>query len=235
MRRLGQSLQAEFKRRPIHLSLFVSHTHWDHIQGFPYFAPIYESRCRLRIFGGEGTRTALKAAFTGQMDGRYFPVSFSRLPSNIEIRDLGGSDLAVGQVLVSALRANHPGNTFGFKLVSPGGTIVFLPDNEPLPSGDDHELLDFIRDADVLILDSQYDRAGYCRHVDWGHGCVDDSVALALKAGVRQLILFHHDPDHDDKMIDSFVRHARRLVARAKGKLKVEAAREGMVLRLGKK
>jgi len=87
----------------------------------------------------------------------------------------------------------------------------------------------------VLILDSQYDKAEYTKHVGWGHGCVDDSVALALKANVKELCLFNHDPDHDDKRIDEFVKHARRLVAKRKAKLKVEAAREGMVIQLGGK
>ena len=96
-------------------------------------------------------------------------------------------------------------------------------------------MIDFIRDADVLILDSQYDRAEYVRHTGWGHGCVDDSVALALKAGVKKLVLFHHDPDHDDRKIDSFVTYARKLVTQAKGKMKVEAAREGLVIKLGGK
>ena len=85
-----------------------------------------------------------------------------------------------------------------------------------------------MRDADVLILDSQYDAAEYKKHVGWGHGCVDDSVALALQAGVKHLSLFHHDPDHDDKRIDGLVRHARRLVAKRRAKMKVDAAREGM-------
>jgi ribonuclease BN (tRNA processing enzyme) len=96
-------------------------------------------------------------------------------------------------------------------------------------------MIDFISGADVLILDSQYDREEYQNHVGWGHGCVDDSVALALSAGVKKLVLFHHDPDHDDKKLDSFVGYARQLVKQAKGKLKVEAAREGMVIKLGGK
>jgi ribonuclease BN (tRNA processing enzyme) len=96
-------------------------------------------------------------------------------------------------------------------------------------------MLDFVRDADVLILDSQYDRVEYKRHTGWGHGCVDDSVALALKAGVKKLVLFHHDPDHDDRKIDALLKHARALVKKQKGKLKVEAAREGMTIQLGGK
>jgi ribonuclease BN (tRNA processing enzyme) len=169
------------------------------------------------------------------MESTYFPVPFSKLPSNIEIEELKDYRFAVGQVLVSALRANHPGVTVGYRLSSPDGIVAFFPDTEPRPGGDDRDMIEFIRDADVLILDSQYDRAEYKKHSGWGHGCVDDSVALALKAGVKKLVLFHHDPDHDDRKMDALVKTARQLVAKAKGKLKVEAAREGMEIKLGGK
>ena len=220
----------EFKKGPLNLTLLISHTHWDHIQGLPFFAPIYESRCRLRIVGPSGECKSLVAALTSQMESTYFPVPFSKLPSHIEIEELADFHFTSGNLRVSAQRANHPGATVGYRIVAPEAQIVFLPDMEAHRDGEDRAMLDFIRDADVLILDSQYDRTEYRKHVGWGHGCVDDSVRLALKAGVKKLILFHHDPDHDDKKIDAFVSHARRLVARQKGKLKIEAAREGVTL-----
>jgi len=235
LRKLGQALLEEFKRQPLNLTLLLSHTHWDHIQGLPFFAPIYESRCRLRILGCEGARKGLMAALTGQMESTYFPVPFSKLPSNIEIEELRDFNFAIGPVLVRAHRANHPGVTVGYRLFSPDGVVVFFPDTEPRHGVEDREMIEFIRDADVFVLDSQYDRAEYKKHTGWGHGCVDDSVALAMKAGVKKLVLFHHDPDHDDKKLDEFVKYARRLVVKAKGKLKVEAAREGMVIQLGGK
>ncbi len=230
LRALGQSLLQEFKRGPLNLTLLISHTHWDHIQGLPFFAPLYEARCRLRIVGPRGARKSLINALTGQMESTYFPVPFAKLPSNIEIVELDDLNFAIGNVLASAQRANHPGVTVGYRLFAPDALIGFFPDTEPRRGGVDRELLDFVRDADVLLLDSQYDRAEYRQHIGWGHGCVDDSVALALKAGVKKLVLFHHDPDHDDKKIDAFVQHARRLVARQKGKLKIEAAREGAII-----
>ncbi len=232
LRKLGQSLLNEFKRQPLHLTMLLSHTHWDHIQGLPFFAPIYESRCRMRILGCEGARKSLEEALTGQMKSPYFPVPFSELPSNIEIDELEDFDFALGNVLVSAQRANHPGMAVGYRLFSPAGIIVFFPDTEPRQKGGDPQMIQFCQDADVLILDSQYDHVEYGKHNGWGHGCVDDSVTLALKAGVKRLILFHHDPDHDDRKIDSLRRYARKLVAKAKSKMKVEAASEGMVLKL---
>jgi len=232
LRLLGRSLLAEFGGKPLNLTLLISHTHWDHIQGLPFFAPLYDARCRLRILGGEGARKGLVEALTGQMEGTYFPVPFSKLPSNIEIEELREFNFALGSTLVSAQRANHPGFCVGYRLFSPDGLICFFPDTEPRPGGDDREMIDFIRDADVLILDSQFDRQEYSRHTGWGHGCVEDSVSLALKAGVKRLLLFHHDPNHDDRTIDRFVRHARALVKRQGGTLKVDAAREGLTIQL---
>jgi phosphoribosyl 1,2-cyclic phosphodiesterase len=232
LRPLGLSLLKEFPDQPLNLMMLLTHTHWDHIQGLPFFPPIYNPRCRLKIFGCQGARKGLASMLTGQMESTYFPVSFDKLPSTIQIEELSDFNFEIGSVLVRALRANHPGMCVGYRLFSPDGIFVFFPDTEPRTGGVDREMVDFIRDADVLVLDSQYDFAGYKTHVGWGHGCVDDSVALAIQANVKQLLLFHHDPDSDDKKIDGFVKHARKLVAKAKSKLKVDAASEGMVIEL---
>jgi len=232
LRKLGQSLLAEFKNQPLNLTLLLTHTHWDHIQGLPFFGPIYNPRCRLRILGNEGARKGLVAALTAQMESTYFPVPFDKLPSNIEIEELKDFSFDIGPVLVRALRANHPGMCVGYRLFSPDGLIAFFPDTEAHVVGEDGDMVEFVRDADVLILDSQYDKAEYKKHVGWGHGCVDHSVALALKAHVKQLCLFHHDPDHDDRRMDELVKYARNLVAKKKSKMKVEAAREGMTIQL---
>ena len=232
LRGLGRSLLSEFKDQPLNLTMLLTHTHWDHIQGLPFFGPIYDSRCRLRILGCEGTRKGLVNALTGQMESTYFPVPFNKLPSNIEIEELKDFNFNIGPVCVRAMRANHPGLCVGYRLFSPDSLIAFFPDTEPRTGGNDREMIEFIRDADVLILDSQYDSAEYQQHLGWGHGCVDDSVALALQAGVKQLCLFHHDPDHDDRRIDGLVKHARQLVAKQRAKLHVDAAREGMTINL---
>jgi ribonuclease BN (tRNA processing enzyme) len=171
-------------------------------------------------------------ALTGQMESTYFPVPFNKLPSNIEIEELKDFNFNIGPVCVRAMRAHHPGLCVGYRLLSPDSLIAFFPDTEPRKGGKDRDMIEFLRDVDLLILDSQYDSAEYARHIGWGHGCVDDSVSLALQAGVKQLSLFHHDPDHDDKRIDRLVKYARRLVTRRQAKLRVDAAREGVTITL---
>jgi phosphoribosyl 1,2-cyclic phosphodiesterase len=232
LRALGRALLAEFKDQPLNLTMLLTHTHWDHIHGLPFFAPIYHPRCRLRILACEGARKGLSNVLTSQMESTYFPVPFEELPSNIEIQEFNDFNFNIGPVCVRALRANHPGMCVGYRLVSPGGSVAFFPDAEPCKRGEDQEIIEFLRDVDVLILDSQYDVAEYRQHIGWGHGCVDDSVALALKAGVKRLCLFHHDPDHNDKRIDGFVKHARRLVATRGAALHVDAAREMQTIEL---
>jgi len=233
LRQLGKSLLEEFKDQPLNLTLLLSHTHWDHIQGLPFFGPIYEKRCHLRIVGCEGARKGLEEALTGQMETTYFPVPFAKLPSNIEIEEFTNYDFHIGPIEVQAHRANHPGLCVGYRLTTPDGRVVFFPDTEPNPEGPEAAMLEFIHGADVLILDSQYDRVEYEKHRGWGHGCVDASVALALQAQVRSFFLFHHDPNHADKTLDQFVRHARRLVAAQKSALAADAAREGQIIHLG--
>ena len=232
LRALGRAPLAEFMNQPLSLTMLLTHTHWDHIQGLPFFAPLYDPRCHLRILGGEGAREGLVNALTGQMESTYFPVPFAELPSNIEIEELKDFNLNIGSVCVRAKRAHHPGLCVGYGLSTPDGRVAFFPDAESRRGGKDPEMIEFLRDVDVLILDSQYDLAEYKKHIGWGHGCVDDAVALAVKAGVKRLCLFHHDPDHDDKKIDDLVRHARRLVAGQRSKLKVEAARELQTIEL---
>lgn len=249
IRRLGLSLAEEFKDQPIDLTLLITHTHWDHIQGFPFFVPAYSPQNRLRILGYEGARKGLHSTLTSQMESPYFPVSMRHMPGNIHVTELRERRFVIGKVKVETAFVNHPGVCVGYRLFTSAGSIAYLPDNEPFQrmrshaggqqttadrieaikyaSDEDQKMIEFLRDTDVLIIDAQYDDAEYQTHVGWGHGCVDDVVALALFAKVRQLFLFHHDPDHDDAQISKMLDWARQLVAMHGEGLAVDAACEG--------
>jgi phosphoribosyl 1,2-cyclic phosphodiesterase/ActR/RegA family two-component response regulator len=248
IRPLGLSLAREFEGVPLSLTLLITHTHWDHIQGFPFFDAAYNPQNRLRILGYEGAREGLLGALSSQMESPYFPVGWRHLPGYISLQEMNQPQFRVGPIGVQTMYLNHPGICVGYRLQTSAGAIAYLPDNEPFqrykyhsePKAQagateildfarrmDQKLVDFIREAEVLIIDAQYDLTEYETRVGWGHGCVDDVVALALKANVKRLYLFHHDPAHDDAKIDSMVGWARQFVAALGDTLPVEAAREG--------
>ena len=242
----------EFQDKPLNLTLLLTHTHWDHIQGLPFFAPIYHPQCRLRILGYEGARKGLVQVLSGQMESPYFPVPMQELPGNVEIEELKDMHFYVGAVRVESWFANHPGICVGYRLFTDDGSFTFFPDNEPQARHretakfqrgetkdtvefgrlEEQRMTEFMQETDVLALDSQYDSDEYAKHVGWGHGCVDDAVAIALRAKVKKLFLFHHDPDHEDAKILAMVEHARKLVVNAGAKLQVDAACEGTVIEL---
>lgn len=252
IRLLGNQLVAEFKGKALELTLLLSHTHWDHIQGFPFFAPAYIANNHVRIMGFEGYRKGLENTLAVQMESNYFPIGLRQLPSSITFLEQREMDFQIGSVRVRSIFVNHPGVCVGYRLDTSTGSLAFLPDHEsyarmrlhPRASGEkgqetmdycraeDQKLVEFLRDVDVLILDSQYDEAEYQTHIGWGHSCYEDTVATALAAKAKQLYLFHHDPLHDDARISRMVGHARELVASHNGTLLVEAAREGLAVPL---
>lgn len=252
LRPLGRKLLSEFNSQPLALTLLLTHTHWDHIQGLPFFQPVYQPQCRLRILGYEGARKGLVNVLSGQMESPYFPVLFDQLPGNIQIEELKDMEFTVGTVKVKAWFANHPGICVGYRIFTDDGTIAFFPDNEPharlhragqtenvddtanqaFAEAQEQRFVEFLRGAEVLVLDSQYDAQEYQSHIGWGHGCVDYAVSLAMKASIKKLFLFHHDPDHDDAKLDAMLAHALELVAAANSPLLVESAREGTVVQL---
>jgi phosphoribosyl 1,2-cyclic phosphodiesterase/ActR/RegA family two-component response regulator len=249
IRRLGLALAREFKDQPMSVTILITHTHWDHIQGFPFFGPAYNPRNKVRILGYEGARKGLLSTLTSQMESPYFPVSLRQLPSSLEVVELREFDFCIGRVRVEATFVNHPGLCLGYRLHTSGGSVSYLPDHESYQrmrshggaassaervellkhaSEKDQKLVDFLHGTDALIVDAQYDDQEYQTRVGWGHGCVDDVVALALLAQAKQLFLFHHDPDHDDAQILRMLAWARELVAmQGDTALQVDAACEG--------
>ena len=248
IRRLGQSLLREFRESPLNITLLVTHTHWDHIQGFPFFMPAYTPRVNVRILGYGGAVHGLRGALFEQMQSAFFPVGLNQMASHVTFEELEDMQFSLGLVKVRAIFANHPGICLGYRLGTPHGDIVYLPDHEsyerhqiekqkaghrPSQSAldfarqQDGKVIEFMRDADVVIADSQYDEAEYPSRLGWGHTCADDTVQLAVRAGAKRLFLFHHDPDHDDQKIERMAERAQSRAAASGSALKVEAAREG--------
>lgn len=254
IRLLGQQLVEEFKERSLELTLLLTHTHWDHIQGFPFFAPAYIANNQVRIIGYEGYRKGLENTLAVQMESSYFPIGLRQLPSNISFIEQREMAFHVGPIRARAIFANHPSVCVGYRLDTSTGSVAFLPDHESYSRmrlharagghqgqetfdycrAEDQKLVEFLRDVDVLVLDSQYDETEYQTHVGWGHSCYEDSVGTALAAGAKRLFLFHHDPGHDDARISRMVGHAREMVANHQSKMIVEAAREGLTVGLAK-
>jgi phosphoribosyl 1,2-cyclic phosphodiesterase len=254
IRLLGMALEQEFGSRPIKLTLLITHAHWDHIQGFPFFLPAYNDKNEVHILGYDGADAGLREILKGQMATPFFPVKLYDLPGKIDIRKLKTKDFHIGKVRVRAKLMNHPGICVGYRLFTSNGSIAYVPDTEPYDSFVLHsaksdllspeqthkraekertELVEFLRGSDILILDAQYTDEEYKEHLGWGHGSLSGVVSLALDADVHKLVLFHHDPNHDDAMMDTMLENAEALAAKSGKALKVEVAREGTELTLG--
>lgn len=228
LRPLGMALGSEFREQPQQLTLLITHTHSDHIQGFPFFGPAYQPQNQIRVLGFEAARQGLQEVLAMQMESPYFPVPLAQMPGNIVFEDLKDTAFHVGPVRVSACQTNHPGICYGYRLNTSCGSICYIPDHETVlsnPGSRSDGIANMIRDADLVILDAQYTSEEYRDHKGWGHGCMEDVVQLAREMGVKRLYLFHHDPSHDDDFIEKMLQRARRL-AMGSG-MRVEAAREG--------
>src|SRR5437763_10084025 len=248
IRGLGLALQKELGPGTIKLTLLITHTHWDHIQGLPFFSPAYNSKNLIRILGYEGARAGLGTILAGQMETPFFPVSLHQLPSHLAIEELKDLEFHIGKVKVQATFANHPGICAGYRLFTSAGSIAYMPDNEPyeplkmqlatqngidgneardFADAERAKMVEFLRDCQVAILDAQYTDEEYKGHIGWGHSSLSSVVWLALDANVKRVLLFHHDPSHDDDMIDRMLEQARELVRKSGKAMVIEEAREG--------
>ena len=247
IRALGLSLIKE-KRLPLTTHLFLSHTHWDHIQGFPFFAPAFIPGNKILVHGGVGSDAELATVLTGQMLHRYFPVSLSELGSEIVFEHTDGGDYEIAGAAIHVADLHHPGPTVGDSFEIGGRSIAYCTDTEPpgvTPGMDpatiaslplDPAVLRLARDADVLIHDAQYTDAEYPPKIGWGHSPLSFVIRTALAARVKRLVLFHHDPLRSDDQLDLFLADARALTLTlaqpTDPPLQIDAAAEGLEITL---
>lgn len=238
IRALGGTLLAQTKA--VHAYLFLSHMHWDHIQGLPFFAPAYIDGTTLTILGPRVGPLSLEQSICDQMRSPYFPVPMHAMGADIRFVELAeGSVFTLPGATVEVGVLNHPGRSLGYRLVADGKVLVYATDNEPFGDAiasrhltQPPSLVHLARHADFLIQDAQYTPEEYPKHLGWGHSTYLDALQLAQQAKVHQLILYHHDPSHSDTAIDHIVAKCHGWLAQQATALTCMAASEGLQLTL---
>lgn len=240
IRELGRSLVASSNGHGISADIFLTHAHWDHIQGIPFFAPIFQPGNHFTIWGSKTLERSIDKVIRDQMLPVVFPVTFEQLDATIDFGEIAEGRHVGNGYEVTAFAVQHPGGALGFRFTSgsrQGGSLVYISDNElsPAPvytsrSDWKEQLVEFVRGATVLVHDATYTCDEYEQHRGWGHSTDEDAVSLALDAGVEQLVLFHHRPERTDDDVDRSLAACRALVAARGGRLTVTAAAEGMTL-----
>ncbi len=258
LRKLGKELMAgAFGEGKGTTHLLVSHTHWDHIQGLPFFAPLYHKGNNLFVYARQRDDTHLRAVFASQTDAHYFPIPFDEAQANVHFRELvEGANFEIGPVKVSCTRLNHPWIAMAYRLEHEGKVVAYVTDTAPFRDilieqeyirqpprpgdplkPDDAEKLAVMRagvvrlceGADLVIYDTQFTPEEYIQKPHWGHSCPEDAIEIARAAGARNVVLFHHAPERTDDQIDALLDHHRKTTP----DLGVVAAAEGMVLTAG--
>ena len=240
IRLLGQDL-VKRGNGSLEVDLLLTHTHWDHIPGIPFFAPFAGEGNEVRVWGSKQGDVDLDTILRQQMHPVVFPVPLDQLPAELSVEHVEPGQFDIDGFVVKALRLRHPGNTLGYRLtpVEGGASMAYVTDNELGPGGDYEvgpgwrsELVEFLEGVDVLIHDAMYTPADLEHHRGWGHSSSSEALELATEAGAGQLVLFHHRPEHDDAAMDSLVEAVRAEAEEAGGVVEVMAATEGMQLSL---
>lgn len=232
IRALSLSLEPD---EPIAAELFLSHFHWDHVQGFPFCGQLYDAGTRLRVHGPPQDGASVASVMAGIMAPAYFPVPLEALSRGVEFVDLETRPWTDGTATVSALRACHPGFTSGYRMDAGGASLAYVPDNEVggMDGARYRRMVKFAAGVDLLVHDAMYLDDEYARVRGWGHSRVGDAVRLAEDAGARRLLLFHHAPERSDGELDVIVDGVRRDLAARGSALRVDAAAEGVAIDLG--
>jgi phosphoribosyl 1,2-cyclic phosphodiesterase len=245
IRELGRHLVASGE--PVSGTILLSHSHWDHIQGFPFFAPLFVAGHQFTVIGPHEHTNRLNDTLAGQMQYRYFPIGLEQLAADIRYQEVREEQFTVGQTAVSSFYLNHTIMAMAYKIEAFGRTIVYSTDTEPFSqqprawvSSDsrkflhkrDEELAAFMKGADILIMDAQYTPHEYPSKVGWGHGTHEYAVDMAISAGVGNLVLFHHEPTRVDSAIQVIEQLAQKRAQEEAPQLEVIAAAEGLSLEL---
>ncbi len=226
-RMLGGALRREFSRSPIRARVFLSHYHWDHIQGIPFFTPLYAPDNVFEFHSFRSIETDVRRALEDQMMNPYFPVDMKAMRAQRRFHHMGEETANYQGIRVTTKRLNHPQGCLGYRIEHKGRVIVYATDNEPGDPQGDQNVRALAEGADLFIYDSQYTPHEYANgKKSWGHSTWQEAVHIAREAKVKKLALFHHDPEHHDKQIDAILRQA------AKQFRSTVAAREGLTLRL---
>lgn len=238
IRELGRDLMARANGDAIRGDIFLTHAHWDHIQGIPFFAPAFQRGNHFTVWGSSALATSIDRVLRDQMSPVVFPVSFEELAARFDFRELAEGSHVTNGFVVDALAVRHPGGALGYRFTDPAASessLVYISDNElgegaaeSADPGWRHRLVEFARGARLLVHDATYTPEEYPNHRGWGHSTWRESLQLALDARVETLVLFHHHPDRDDDALDRVVETCRR--EGAERGMRVVAAREGMTL-----
>jgi phosphoribosyl 1,2-cyclic phosphodiesterase len=228
LRELGIAMMNGGNEGPFDVELLLSHLHWDHIQGIPFFRPAYDSRSRLRIIGPKQSR-ALRDLLGMGLDDPFFPVEIGELPVHLDIGEMAdGSDERVGRFRVRSSTIFHSAPALAYRVEADGRSLVYATDTEDAFSGRPNPVIALSADANTLIHDSQFLPSDF--KATWGHSTVDAAVDVAVRARVARLVLFHHDPDRSDDALDRIGRDAQRAASERRPGLEVVVAREGLEL-----
>ncbi len=240
IRDLGRSLLERADGASIAGDIFLTHAHWDHIQGIPFFAPVFRKGNHFTIWGSNSLQTSIDRVVRDQMSPVVFPVTFEELQARIDFQDLVEERRAGRGYEVAAMAVRHPGGALGYRFTDGNadqGGLVYVSDNELNPRARYDELpgwrnrfVEFARGASVLVHDTMYTAQEYDAYVGWGHSTYEDAVDLALEAEVAKLVLFHHRPERTDDEVDRCLLECRATVARRGSRMEVAAAAEGMSL-----
>ncbi len=216
----------------VNIHLLMTHKHWDHIQGFPFFDPAYIPSSKISVDGAPGCMKGLRAIFDRKMGDGFFPLTFEQLQADIQYLDrIRTGPVEIGGVKVDTIPLHHPQGGFGFRFRENNRTLAFITDNELSDAAWEGtkpaDFIHFCKDADLLIHDAQFTPEEIDRHRGWGHSDWASTMDLGLKAGVRELILFHHHPPRKDDEIEVIESRCKDFALKSRSDMLVHAAREG--------